>query len=83
MNDGYEEAHFVKLEQHFQTFTEEFRLRKRCLTNCSKSVKKKVPTDALHFVGSSGRLVSAACPVIKISGSQPHSTIASRSSPNC
>ena len=29
VNAGCEEAHFVKLEQHFQTFPEEFRLRKR------------------------------------------------------
>ena len=26
-NDGHEEARFVKLGQHFQTFPEEFRLR--------------------------------------------------------
>ena len=53
----------------------------RFSSNSSQTHRLILSSSSANFVSSC--LYFPACPVIRISGSQPPSTIASRSSPNC
>ena len=78
-----ENQQLLKLTTSFIRALNNLKQEKTLYLQLFQICKKGVPLNTLHLVFVSSCLYFPACPVIRISGSQPLSGIASRSSPNC